>query len=495
MGKKKTGPVKAKAEKTPGTTSVKKEMRVKKKKKKEAKNTSKTKSNDDFKAAVFDLGGDDSDLKLLEDVNDELEEDDNDGGDQLSFSEKARKELEAYIKELGLDQKFKQVEVAKGGDEDMGDEDDSQSEEDEDDSDEDPTPKTTAIASTSLKQDPKSAPEPTEKQSNSFRFALEKSEWKMCLVKAGQKWHEIDVDVTDFAETPEYWLSKIEKHAFILLGVEAENFKKGKDAKKSERNYIDTVLKSGALGDKISAQTVLLQESPVQNLFFLENLIGMVNLKSRRPCMMALDALEDLFANHLLAPDRKLRSFKDHPFAQLRDICSGNKETKDRYLVVWYYEHRLKELYKQFLSALDEVSKDSLEKSKTRAMSVYLQLLMSNPENEQELLNRLVNKLGDPIRTVAAKAMYLLGKLLEEHPLMKTVVIKEVERILYRPNVNPKAQYYGVCFLSQIILDSDEEEVANRLIQIYFGFFKASVKKGEIDTKLMSALLTGMYRQ
>ncbi len=83
-------------------------------------------------------------------------------------------------------------------------------------------------------------------------------------------------------------------------------------------------------------------------------------------------------------------------------------------------------------------------------MSVYLETLMSNPEREAELLERLVNKLGDPSRSVAAKAMYQLRLLLGEHPAMKGVVLREVERLLYRSNVGKKAQYFGICFLSQV---------------------------------------------
>lgn len=49
-------------------------------------------------------------------------------------------------------------------------------------------------------------------------------------------------------------------------------------------------------------------------------------------------------------------------------------------------------------------------------------------------------------------------------------------------------------FLFQIILSSDDYNLANRLIMIYFGQFKFSVKKGEVNTKMMSALLTGVAR-
>ncbi len=135
-----------------------------------------------------------------------------------------------------------------------------------------------------------------------------------------------------------------------------------------------------------------------------------------------------------------------------------------------------------------------MEKNRVKAMQVYLDLLMSNPEQEQELLQRIVNKLGDPTRSIAAKAMYQLKVLLGEHPAMKGVVMDEVERLFYRPNVSPRAQYFGICFLSQILLDASESVLADRAVKIYLGFFKACVKKGEINTKLMSALLTGVNR-
>ena len=105
------------------------------------------------------------------------------------------------------------------------------------------------------------------------------------------------------------------------------------------------------------------------------------------------------------------------------------------------------------------------------------------------LFFRLVNKLGDPARAVASKAIHLIGKLLETHAAMTPVVLEEIEHLLYRPNVNSKAQYYGIICLTQLILDESRPEMANRLIKVYFSFFKASVKKGEVDTKMVSIFL------
>ena len=40
----------------------------------------------------------------------------------------------------------------------------------------------------------------------------------------------------------------------------------------------------------------------------------------------------------------------------------------------------------------------------------------------------------------------------------------------------------------------EQDNLPSKLIGIYFSFFKLSIKKGEVDTKLMSALLTGVNR-
>lgn len=55
-------------------------------------------------------------------------------------------------------------------------------------------------------------------------------------------------------------------------------------------------------------------------------------------------------------------------------------------------------------------------------------------------------------------------------------------------------KFSGICCLTQLMLDDSNPEMANHMIKIYFSFFKASVKKGEVDTKMVSALLTGVNR-
>lgn len=64
---------------------------------------------------------------------------------------------------------------------------------------------------------------------------------------------------------------------------------------------------------------------------------------------------------------------------------------------------------------------------------------------------------------------------------MQEVVLKEVEKLIFRPNVSTRAQYYCLCFLSQFYLSHEAPEVAKKLIDVYLAFFKACVKKVKLN--------------
>ena len=357
-----------------------------------------------------------------------------------------------------------------------------------------------------------------EKMNDSIDLTFLKSfqEHKKCIIKPnGSKWFEID-DATGFDEQSEqnkggtidddlsgYWLEKIQQYAEKVYVREMEIFINMNSDKNvsSEKAWINMVLKSGTLPDKMSAYSVLLQEDPVHNFASLEALVNMISLKSRRPCMLALDALRELFCNHLLPKDRKLKVF---PVGQKQNLSNlirnfnSDQETLKKTLILMTFESKLKSMFNRFLEAVDGISKDTVDQTKLKAMKTIFDLLVANPEQEATNLARLVNNLGDTTRGIAAKACYQLNKLLEVHPVMKNVVLGEIERLLYRPNVSKRAQYYGICCLSQLMLDGYDEEsgaIAEKLIGIYFSFFKLfAVKKGDLDSKLISALLTGVNR-
>ncbi|XP_006663966.1 CCAAT/enhancer-binding protein zeta [Oryza brachyantha] len=227
--------------------------------------------------------------------------------------------------------------------------------------------------------------------------------------------------------------------------------------------------KSGTSADKVSAFTCLIEDNPIANMRALDSLLGMVTSKvGKRYAFTGFDALKELFLKRLL-PDRKLKSFIQHPLDVL-------PETKDGYslLLFWYWEDCLKQRYEKFVIALEDALKDMLPNLKDKAMKTVFILLKEKAEQERRLLTALVNKLGDPERRAASSAAYLLTSLLSAHPNMKMVVIDEVDSFLFRPHVGLRAKYQAVNFLSQIFLTSrgDGPKIAKRLVDVYIALFK-----------------------
>ena len=91
---------------------------------------------------------------------------------------------------------------------------------------------------------------------------------------------------------------------------------------------------------------------------------------------------------------------------------------------------------------------------------------------ESKLLSGLVNKLGDPSRKIASKAGYLLSSLLQQHPVMKPVVVAEVQRFMFRQGLQERARYYGVVFLNQMVLSHKPEQGAGRSLCLLLSLYQ-----------------------
>ncbi|GLJ10892.1 hypothetical protein SUGI_0137430 [Cryptomeria japonica] len=299
-----------------------------------------------------------------------------------------------------------------------------------------------------------------------------------------------------------------------------------KSEKNSNMRMVSMAQKSGTTADRVAAITVLVQDNPLANLKALDTVLAMVTSKAgKRHAAVGIDALKELFFMSLL-PDRKLKYLGQHPLHALVESRDGNS-----LLLFWYWEDCLKQRFERFVIALEEASKDSLSFLKDKALKSMFDLLKTKPEQERKLLSSLVNKLGDPERKVASNAGYHLSCLLSVHPNMKAVVIEEVDVFTFRPNVGLRARYHAVIFLNQILLSSkgDGPKLAKRLVDIYFALFKVLISKDneaekygknrkgskekaknildkkkkpesltetpvEIDSRLLSALLTGVNR-
>ncbi|NXN16190.1 CEBPZ protein, partial [Indicator maculatus] len=317
------------------------------------------------------------------------------------------------------------------------------------------------------------------------------------LIKPGGKWYEQEY-TNEFSSEPQnqMLLSKYKTLAQKLYQHEVELYKNKTDYQKgASSTWMKTVVSSGTLADRMAAMTLLIQDSAVHSLQYVENLINLIKKKgSRHQSLMALDTFRELLISDLLPDNRKLWSFSQRPFSNIEKMSSGNRDSRDRRLILWYFEHQLKLQVAEFVQALEALSHDSLAAPKSRALAVAHELLCNKPEQEKVLLVQLVNKLGDPQNKIATKASYLLETLLHKHPNMKGVVCSEVERLLYRSNINVKTQYYAICFLNQIVLSHEESALASKLITLYFCFFRNCIKKKDVESKMLSALLCGVNR-
>lgn len=159
---------------------------------------------------------------------------------------------------------------------------------------------------------------------------------------------------------------------------------------------------------------------------------------------------------------------------------------------------------------------DPLAYVRTQALSLTYTLLRDKPEQEHNLLRLLVNKLGDSEKSICSRASYHLLQLLQAHPSMKGVVVREMTSLILRPSIatpatapttnthirftdetttstskpkpkpkpktkpdgatkktgNDHARYYATITLNQIVFVPGDKDVAVQVIDLYFQMFK-----------------------
>jgi len=135
---------------------------------------------------------------------------------------------------------------------------------------------------------------------------------------------------------------------------------------------------------------------------------------------------------------------------------------------------------------------------------------------------------GDSSKKIAAKTSYFILQLQSAHPQMKSIILHEMENLLFRPNTSIHAQYYTIITMNQTILTTRDTAVANRLVEVYFMLFvkllrgvgteetnqpkqnkkakgqkkrrgavnwdEVNQQEEEVNSKILSAVLTGVNR-
>ncbi|KAL8766349.1 MAG: hypothetical protein Q9209_006876 [Squamulea sp. 1 TL-2023] len=302
---------------------------------------------------------------------------------------------------------------------------------------------------------------------------------------------------TDHVALPPDLIIRIHEYAKTLLDTENERYASRSDTANSAKQFYSTIMSSGTLSDKISALTLSIQESPLHNMKTLDALVGLARKRSRGQAVEVLGALKDMFGlGSLLPPDRKLRSFATQPdlstaFAsKLRWTASDplpHPMTKV-HLILWAFEDWLKGMYFEILKILETWSNDEVVFARGKAVDYICQLLKEKPEQEANLLRLLVNKLGDNDKKIASKTSYNILQLETAHPLMKPIIISAIESdLLFRPGQSLHAQYYAVITLNQTVLSGKEEDLAKKLLDIYFSLFAKLLAKADPKTSTEAA--------
>lgn len=284
-----------------------------------------------------------------------------------------------------------------------------------------------------------------------------------------------------------YTLEEFRKYGDQLLDADNTSYNASHLTGSSSHKFLSTIMSSGTLEDKVSALTLLVQESPLHTKKAFEQLLGLSRKKSRNQALMAVAALKDLLGQGVVLPaDRKLRAFGKQPgllsalqgksgrWRRGEDLPGGIQKI---HLITWAYEDWLKRMYFELLQILESWCSDEVEYSRGRALTYVFELLKDKPEQEENLLRLLVNKLGDTDRKIASRSSYLLLQLENIHPAMKSVITNSIEAdCLYRPGQSLHAKYYAAITLNQTVLSQKEQETANKLLNIYFSLFLQLLK-------------------
>ncbi|KAK6908849.1 hypothetical protein I203_102854 [Kwoniella mangroviensis CBS 8507] len=489
------------------------------------------KISDELKQAVKDLGGDEDDLDLIDGIDEsDNEEQDRSAtkmpkGEKKPTDEKSLKmELGDFMKGLDFaavgavqvdsedeEEEEEEEEAEEESDEESEDEEEDEDEEEAEDESEEEEPEESEQEEADVP--PTTAKATNQKTVESSKANIDQDSSSGINVPASSSWTSLTPQLPPL-DAP---LRPLQGHALNELRQKALNLLDNlpplnRASSSSDAAFISQILQSGTHQDKLSALVLLVRESPVHALNELNRLRYMAGWKedgigggsgsNKDQRVAVMKALADWWVNGGGKQQGKLRYFADQPLL-------AHPQLTDRHLLMYAFEDYLKRWFFNLLQVLEVLSHDTLPFVRTQALHIIFQLLSGNAEQEQNLLRLGVNKLGDTDRPVASKASHHILQLLQAHPAMKAVVAREVSALVLKPigstaaaasssgshikfddDVKGKkpeekksdtvnhARYYGLITLNQITLTRKDQEVAGKLVDLYFEVFREILGDG-----------------
>ncbi|KAG7826790.1 hypothetical protein KL920_005233 [Ogataea angusta] len=408
-------------------------------------------SDDVLRTAALELGATEEDIKLVDGVDDDASEQE---FEDAPVDNKLKKELSKFMKGLDLEEPESVEEEQQGGEEEAEEEEEEVVEEESEEG-----------AGPDSEIEPEKKPEeakPTSKKSDRLQSLQTVSSDRLVVPPRNDWFNEKLPDVKSSTLQPKE-IEELYENAKRMYNKEQETYIEEFNKSSSQKRFLSQVLTGGTLNDKISALTLLIQESPLHNHKALETMFAMCQKKSRTAALQCIEALVDLFVNGVIPADRKLRYFNKQPL---------RKDMSPKEMVVFYFEDYLKKKYFQFIGTLEKLLQDSIVHVRTKVVGYVFALLRAKPEQEANLLRIGVNKLGDIDNKVASKTSYHILLLEQQHPAMKEIVVENIFDVLFRKNNDHHAIYYSTITINQTILTRKEDKLANKLMDAYFKLFE-----------------------
>ncbi|AOA64351.1 66S pre-ribosomal particles component [Komagataella phaffii CBS 7435] len=293
-------------------------------------------------------------------------------------------------------------------------------------------------------------------------------------IPAQKDWYNVPMDTAVTADKlSAESLAALMKRGQEFLDRENEIYMREFSKASSQKKFLNDILTSGTLSDKISALTLLIQEAPLHNVKSVDALLLMCEKKSRTAALQSIEAVTDMLVNGIL-PDRKLHYFHRQPL---------NMQLSDEQLAIYVFEDHLKKQYFQFIGVLEHLLSDPISHIRVTVLRHIFNLLASKPEQEANLLRLGVNKLGDSDNKINSKTSYLLLKLEEQHPAMVKVILDAIIDVCFKSK-EYHTQYYSVLTLNQTVLSVREVEIANQLVKTYFSLFEKTLLSNDKTNNL-----------
>ncbi|KAI7815818.1 hypothetical protein BC939DRAFT_508901, partial [Gamsiella multidivaricata] len=162
----------------------------------------------------------------------------------------------------------------------------------------------------------------------------------MLTFKPSPQWYSAELEALEgdgkdhhIVETT---LAQKTTQATRLLEEESTKYDDNPSLSSSDKNFVSTIMASGTLNDRVSALTLMIQESPLHTTKSLDKLMAMAEKKSRTEAVKSIESLKDLFIGGVL-PNRKLKYFQDHPLT--------HPKATNEHLIMWIFEDYLKKTF------------------------------------------------------------------------------------------------------------------------------------------------------